>query len=538
MKNLIMNSKLQGEIQKMRNLYIGEKDYSKLEEVKFEIKNIFDNNKDEPDSEYLAIEYFKFFQKLYAANKQLSEAEAEEIARVYKKHKNSNKVALEYISLLFNFPFGSTVEQRHKAIVEAEQVWKNHSSSPKITNHYFVMQMFLILIEPMSEVERIMEDILVGLQINSQLISVLDIIIDKLMTSEIRTDGIKIAIYVLKCLAKFDKGNENLNQSRYSILYDHYDVFSDDELKNLLEIWRLILTIKEQLIVKKLDGGQLGHYTSGKVLQKILKQKEGSEYKIHSRTRLSNVNYMNDPSEGKVLDQFLRLNSELQKLTLKPSPWFLMSLTSAIDRLEMWAQYGSQAKGVCLILNPSDFLKVDLALGPKNFKDKQEKDMSSIDLNEVNGDYIYRIGYLSISGQNKHFLDEKYNTCLLDKEIEIINDSLQTMKERLAEIDSNSRLFKVINEFLDEIRYLFKAADYSYESELRILKYVPLEADNKIIKIDDSEEVAKLYIECDNPIKIEEVIFGPKFSHPENVTPLLHLLDKNIKFSQSKIPFK
>ena len=112
------------------------------------------------------------------------------------------------------------------------------------------------------------------------------------------------------------------------------------------------------------------------------------------------------------------------------------------------------------------------------------------------------------------------------------------MKERVVAIDRSSKLFEVVNEILDEIRYLFKSADYSYESELRILKYVPLEADNEKIKINDSGEVAKIYIERDNPIKIEEVIFGPKFSHPENVTPLLHLLDNNIKFSQSKIPFK
>ena len=67
---------------------------------------------------------------------------------------------------------------------------------------------------------------------------------------------------------------------------------------------------------------------------------------------------------------------------------------------------------------------------------------------------------------------------------------------------------------------------------------MPLEPDNPKIKIDDSGKIAKIYIERDNPIQIDEVIFGPKFSHPENVTPLLHLLDNNIKFSQSKIPFK
>ena len=85
---------------------------------------------------------------------------------------------------------------------------------------------------------------------------------------------------------------------------------------------------------------------------------------------------------------------------------------------------------------------------------------------------------------------------------------------------------------------MFKSADYSYESELRILKYVALEPDNKKIKIDDSDGVAKLYVERDSELKLSEVIFGPKFQNPENVTPLLYLLDKNIKFRQSQIPFK
>lgn len=330
-----MNSKLQDEIQKMRDLYIGEKDYSELEEVKSEIKNIYDNNKVKPDSEDLAIEYFKFFQKLYAANKRLSEVEAEEIGRVYKKHRNSKKVALEYISLLFKFPFGSTVEQHHKAIAEAKQVWLKHSSSQKITSYYFGMQIFSIPIEPMSEVEKIMVDFPEGIQRNPKLIVILDMIIDKLTISKDRTEDREKALYVLKFLAESDKYNEILNQSRYSILYDYYESFTDDELIDLLEVWGLIQIIKGQLIVREFEGLKFGHYTSGKVLQEILKQERNTKYEITSKSRLSNVNYMNDPSEGKVLNQFLTLDSQLQQLTLKPSPWFLMSLTRAIDRLEM-----------------------------------------------------------------------------------------------------------------------------------------------------------------------------------------------------------
>jgi hypothetical protein len=66
-----------------------------------------------------------------------------------------------------------------------------------------------------------------------------------------------------------------------------------------------------------------------------------------------------------------------------------------------------------------------------------------------------------------------------------------------------------------------------------------LDPDNKDIKIDDkSSPVAKLYLERDMLIQLEQVIFGPKFSNPEHVTPLLHLLDKNIELKRSERKFK
>ena len=50
--------------------------------------------------------------------------------------------------------------------------------------------------------------------------------------------------------------------------------------------------------------------------------------------------------------------------------------------------------------------------------------------------------------------------------------------------------------------------------------------------------MGKLYVERENPIRIGEVVFGPKFPNPEYVTPLLKLLDKNIAFKKSTIKFR
>lgn len=65
-----------------------------------------------------------------------------------------------------------------------------------------------------------------------------------------------------------------------------------------------------------------------------------------------------------------------------------------------------------------------------------------------------------------------------------------------------------------------------------------LDPSNDKIKIDKTSGIGKLYVERENPIQIEEVIFGPKFPNPEYVTPLLKLLDKDINYKKSTIKFR
>ena len=368
------------------------------------------------------------------------------------------------------------------------------------------------------------------------------------------------------------KGKDNNSQStkedqyyssksiKYRVLYELTENMSEENKDILIDIFILVQQVKYQLIVKKPKKLEFGHYTSGRVLQIFLNQKDDEKknpnidpkadsnaipYAIKKKSRLHNVNNMNDPSEGKVLDQYLQLGITSEQVSLRPRPWFLMSLTTSIDKLTMWAQYGDKAKGVCLVFKSGDFSEVSSLADIEWFTmNKNPFDIfSSVSLpnNTEPKDFIYRVGYLSIQKNNSMKLDRNFNAGLCKEEVKKINESLKTMKNTINTINTinkNSELFEKVDKFLEEIRYLFKSADYSYESELRLLKYSPLESDNKNIKIDDSGDIAKLYIERDNPIQIEEVIFGPKFPNPENVTPLLQLLDKDIKFSQSKIPFK
>lgn len=377
-----------------------------------------------------------------------------------------------------------------------------------------------------------------------------------------------------KLLSKFGD-IVSLGETKYSVLMNLINSLEEEgcDIEPFVKAYCMVQTIKFQLSLKDLSKDDFGHYTSGEVLQILLKQnsdnegssdnkqssdnEEGSDnkessdseesrdnqklYSIKGRTRLGNVKYMNDPEEGSVLDRYLKLRrSNNFEVSLKPSPWFLMSLTTAIDDLTMWSQYGARAEGVCLVFKPDSFKVVKTMAESEWMKKKNIQELKN-DIDSTKKDLLYRICYLDkkslINGRLKAVKKEN-NKMLNGAEIKIINDCLKIIKSFVRTIKKNTLLYSAVEECLEEIRYLFKVSDYSYESELRILRYADLTPDNKEIKIDNSGPVAKLYLERDMPIQLEQVIFGPKFSNPEHVTPLLHLLDKNIELKLSKIKFK
>ena len=348
----------------------------------------------------------------------------------------------------------------------------------------------------------------------------------------------------------------SLHQTKYAVLINLLRGLKNTGCHHepLIKVYYLVQKIKFQLSIKDFSNLNFGHYTSGEVLQILIKQESNCSengYSIESRTRLGNVKYMNDPEEGRVLDRYLK-PKEINNLevSLKPSPWFLMSLTTAIDDLAMWSQYGAKAEGVCLVFKPDSFAVVESVgdiewITRKNYIPIFEKNSISPKYEEMNSlykkDFLYRICYLdekSLNNDESNVVKKNNNRMLKSKEIKIINSCLKQIKTIVNNIQKDSLLHSAVEECLEEIRYLFKVSGYSYESELRILQYAELTHDNKKIKIDNSGPVAKLYLERDIPIQLKQVIFGPKFSKPEHVTPLLHLLDNTIEFKRSERKFK
>ena len=373
-----------------------------------------------------------------------------------------------------------------------------------------------------------------------------------------------------------------LKNTKYAILQTWTERYKENssELKNLLSIYQLVQKIKYQLGLKDEDKNQMlkfGHYTKGSTLQIMLNQEENDkkDFSVSGKTRLYNANYMNDPEEGIVIEQILGLD---RRDVLEPSSWFLMSFTNKTDDLAMWSQYGDDAKGVCLVLREDDFsrftsfndvswrqeknflefsdkmylLKSELNSGFEKsiFRSESENSVDTVndegtEPNAVekdsdskkNSDYLYRIAYVRHTEENLKL----ERTELFEKsEIEELEKLLNSLKEKL---DIGSKVKEenyqyAISECIEEIRYLFKSVDYKYENELRILRYANLDPSNQEIKIDKSSGIGKLYVERENPIQIDEVIFGPKFLNPEYVTPLLKLLDKDINYRKSTIKFR
>ena len=352
-----------------------------------------------------------------------------------------------------------TKQQNEEEILETiDELKRLHGrfvQSEEIAVHYLTVQMDLVKNNQIGQ-SNLLEDIYQSLESISS-IKILNMLIEILDNDEqFKQDQVQISTSnIVKALDKLcfdssieegkDEKEKNLlirtlklvtiSDTKYDILKTWIEHYGEDSTKinRLIKIYTLVQQIKYELGLKDEDINRklkFGHYTSGKALQSIL----GKEYKedkdpfsISGKTRLNNANYMNDPEEGVILEDILKLE---KRDPLEPSSWFLMSFTSKTDDLAMWSQYGNNAEGVCIVLKKNDFARYhslsDLSWYQKN-SDKQigHKMKSSVEIQNDNSqnesdkdkstrgnesvqnyedkhstpnndmDYLYRVAYVS-----------------------------------------------------------------------------------------------------------------------------------------------
>ena len=537
------------------------------------VKEIFESFK---QSEDIALRYAFALGYLSVEQQNIEELlnTINSVKEIFELFRHSEDIALQYAKTLFNLSnLQNDIKQKQDIVNRILDILKNFSSVE-------ILNILVDILQNNSDIK---------LDTDKIPTTSLTKILDKLcLNSNIDTDR-ELLIRTLNL--KLTSGRKLVVNTKYDILngwIEYYkDVKDKDKLNQLIDIYKIVQEIKFKLGLKEDNKKlQFGHYTKGATLQVMLKQEEKNEKKhifsISGKTRLYNASYMNDPEEGLIIEKALKSNKEGKissyfenRNILDPSSWFLMSFTIKTDDLAMWSQYGDNAQGVCLVLKEDDFSRftsfndvswrketlllesenkseVAISESSSDFKSPPNKLENNDSSNSINRDetqlkseqkdnvskgsidYLYRIAYIG-----KDFKLEK-SELFDDDEINKLDESVNHLKQKLKEnLDESDPFYKnAISNCIEEIRYLFKSVDYKYENELRILRYANLDPSNEEIKIDKTSGVGKLYVERNNSIQIEEVIFGPKFPNPEYVTPLLKLLDKNINYKKSTIKFR
>ena len=550
----------------------------KLKEREATVEKVQSLQQKFPESPDIALQYAMILVNVSTKQTELKELEttAKKLEKLQQQFPESPDIALQYAMILFNLSTEQTELNKLEATAEKLQVLQQQFQDSKEIAFIYSMVLASLFNHQTELSERLQTTKTIKKLYKQFSKFMLQNFDDLFFSNDNVCDSEEYMLF------NFILREGLLKKTKYAILQTWVERYKEDssELRNLLSIYQLVQKIKYQLGLKDEDKNKVlefGHYTKGSTLQIMLDQegndKKKSTFSVSGKTRLYNANYMNDPEEGIVIEQILGLD---RRDILEPSSWFLMSFTNKTDDLAMWSQYGDDAKGVCLVLREDDFsrftsfndvswskdaiplvetmnkvestLSYDLKGSPNELnnikptvaiidEEKRSKSEKKENLPKGNRDYLYRIAYVKHTEENLKL----ERTELFEKsEIKELEKLLNSLKEKL---DIGSKIKEknyqdAISECIEEIRYLFKSVDYKYENELRILRYANLDPSSKEIKIDKTSGVGKLYIERENPIQIEEIIFGPKFPNPEYVTPLLKLLDEEINYTKSTIKFR
>lgn len=343
----------------------------------------------------------------------------------------------------------------------------------------------------------------------------------------------------------------------------------DIKIKTLInKLFLSVSKLKNQMIVK--DIKPVGHYTKIENLKFFFKPEKLIKDGAKPRLRLNNVAYMNDPTEGEV---FLRLlesysddkerevinslykgeeeNSNGREILSGKNHTFLTSFSEAIDTsLPMWVQYSKDGQGCCLVFKPEFFdyedPKVWKSLKPSNdpFLNDIKSELSVDNEENLEDKYcLYKIEYIKMKDNNTYELDEEKE----EEKINLIKDIIDCIvkiksfdnKDDSSENKDNFLVIKeIIQNILDQVRYLFKDDNYSHEQELRVIKF---EDDRKIIEYTTDAEgfvVPHVYVNIDKDLAVEEVVLGPKVNNTIEISNYLYYTEEVDKVSKSRIKYK
>lgn len=270
--------------------------------------------------------------------------------------------------------------------------------------------------------------------------------------------------------------NYEFNNSTHSdgkiIESDHFD---------LLKIQNFVLLILGRLSVKDNDyERKVAHYTNLNVATLLSVNK--------SHLRLNSVDFMNDPSEGKILKEFLSLK-EVHDDNLHLNT-FLTCFTFNHNSLNQFRLYGN--------LNDIECSGVSLVFKKMFFAQGFEKATTSrifYKLPIFRCIYIDHFsGYFEVARRNKFTFYQEYKdkvvaeknwkdyyakVVAIEKKIRIYIDEIRLLVEKLYN-KNDLTIISLINGLVNPLRFLIKHFAFQEEQECRMMRIENIE-DNEVI---------------------------------------------------------
>ena len=343
-----------------------------------------------------------------------------------------------------------------------------------------------------------------------------------------------------------------------------------------------ISTILAVLNIPPMELGSipLAHYTSPSVCERLFgivsdkaNGKADDNYPVDnnkvSPMRIGSSTYMNDPTEGEGLLEFLNLQDlELEnKADCPVHNAFFTCFSSRINDLNQFRLYGKEngveASGCCLVFNKEgNWLKESdvsasfrsmVKKGGDGYSDEQlvEADIPDSDFEDDNLP-LYQVAYIAY--YDEYIAKEKCTIWLPNTRrpkfgirLKPVGKNLKWHKFRIKELRAAlTKLIKNSNKIKNEdgkaleyIRYLFKDFAFRDEEEFRLLKIEQIGSD----KIEYCEATKSVYLPyADIRDIVDEVILGTNYekSGKERKAEVFqHLMRNyypNVKVSRSSLP--
>lgn len=324
--------------------------------------------------------------------------------------------------------------------------------------------------------------------------------------------------------------------------------FNSEEIQGVFRLFTSVISFRNLNLSFNIEENsecRIGHYTKTYILPNLFPPKDEL-----GKLRLNSIAYMNDPTEGEIFLELLskisfheknysnddimatrkfinniysnekdinRINSE--------NKIFLTSFTTSIDNsLPMWVQYGDFGQGCCIVFE-------------NNFFDDDDNTSLTID-NDLDKEYkynnnkycLYSIRYINL--KNEHDFENSSEDL---REIFSALIDLRNIYEAYETDDLKNKLKNIIQNILNQIRFLFKDKNYEHENELRVIKF---EHNPENILFDSNNfSIPHIYINIEKQLKVNEIILGPKVQNSIEIATYLY--SRNIKkVSKSQIKFQ